>query len=125
MIYRKLDASEHGIQSAFIRWVRMAEKMHPALQLMFAVPNGGKRSVITAVLQKAEGVRKGVPDIMLPVPRHGFTGLAIEFKKPGGRLSEDQVEYIQKLVEEDWIVDVLTDAEDAIKVVKKYLDIKG
>ena len=72
----------------------------------------------------AEGLRRGVPDVMLPVARGGFTGLAIEFKKPGGKLSEHQVEYIDRLLKEGWLVNVLFDAEDAIKNVKAYLGIQ-
>lgn len=124
MIYRKLEPSEHDIQSTFFSWVRVAEKVYPVLGLMHAVPNAGKRGYKTAAMLIAEGLRKGVPDIMFPVARRGFTGLAIEFKKPGGKLSTEQKEYIEKLVKENWLVAVETDAEAAIKMVKNYLGIQ-
>jgi hypothetical protein len=112
---------ETNIQQAFIQWVHLAERTIPALKLLFAVPNGGKRSITTAVTLKKEGARAGVPDTMLPVPRKGFSGLAIEFKRPGGTTSDDQVDYINRLLEEGWQVAICTDAEAAIQTVKDYL----
>lgn len=123
MIYRKLEASEHDIQSTFIRWVKIAEKVYPELGLLHAVPNAGKRGYKTAAMLIAEGLRKGIPDIMFPVAKHGFIGLAIEFKKPGGKCSKEQNEIIDLLTKNGWIVVVLTDAEVAIKTVKNYLGI--
>lgn len=130
MIYRKLAATEHEIQASFISEIRLLEKLYPVLYLMFAVPNAGKRSFKTAAMLLAEGLRAGVPDIMFPVPGCGFNGLAIEFKRPttpgvrGGRLSDDQVKYINLLTQQNWLVVVLTDAQAAIDTVKNYLGIK-
>lgn len=123
LIYKKLEPSEHDIQSAFFRWVRIAEKVHPVLCTMFAVPNAGKRGYKTAAMLIAEGLRKGVPDIIFPVARSGFAGLAIEFKKPGGKLSTEQKEFIPRLTSENWLVVVQTDSEEAIRIVKNYLGI--
>lgn len=122
-----LKPSEHQIQAAFFKWVKLAEKVHPVLKLIFAVPNAGKRSFKTAAMMIAEGLRSGVCDVILPVARHGFTGLAIEFKTEGGdkekKLTENQVDFIAGLTSENWLVVVLTDAEEAVRVVKNYLDI--
>lgn len=73
------------------------------LSLMFAIPNGGLRHKATAGNLKAEGVKAGVPDIMLPVPQRITTskgypvagyeqaaqvcGLFIEMKKPSEKPS--------------------------------------
>jgi len=43
--------SEHIEQVNFVNWV---EYNHPAIKL-FAIPNGGKRSIKTAIDLKAEG----------------------------------------------------------------------
>lgn len=129
MIYRLVELSEHQVQSTFFKWVRIAEKQYPALRLMFAVPNAAKRSFKLAAMLKAEGMRHGVPDVLLPVARYPFIGLAIEFKKPDGKnptgkLSDYQIEFIDFLVKENWLVCVLDDAEEAIRITKNYLDIK-
>lgn len=112
---------EHDIQSAFIEWVRLAEKTDWRLQLLFAVPNGGHRNVVTAVKLKREGVRAGVPDIMLPVACGPFLGLAIEFKRPKKPTTDEQDGYIDRLIDAGWMVVVCTEADAAIRTVKDYL----
>jgi len=70
------------------------------LNYLFAIPNGGKRDPITASRMKAEGVKPGAPDIMLPVraakpdaaPLRSMTiysGLFIELKKPSAKPKRD------------------------------------
>ncbi len=112
---------ETTIQSAFVRWCRLAETRLPRLRLGFAVPNGGYRSPTTAARLKDEGVRAGVPDWLLPVASAGFNGLAIEFKRPKGKASPEQVAYMDLLVKEDWLVVVCTDHEAAARTVDDYL----
>ena len=43
------------------------------------------------------GMRKGVPDLMLPIPMHGYHGLFIEMKKKGGRTSQEQKQWLKAL----------------------------
>ena len=131
---RKPEASEHQIQSAFADWCRMSEARYPALKLAFAVPNGSYRHIATAVRAKREGQRAGVPDWILPVPRLDSitertkvgilsrdSGLAIEFKRPGGRLTKEQKAWISLARIYGWRCEVCYSAEEAIKVVKEYL----
>lgn len=49
------------------------------------------------VRNRQMGMRKGVPDLMLPIPMHGYHGLFIEMKKKGGRLSQEQENWIKAL----------------------------
>jgi hypothetical protein len=114
--------SEHQIQSAFIEWVRLAEKQDERLELLFAVPNGGKRNPITGYLLKKEGVKKGVPDIVLPVKNSIYCGLMIEFKEPTkGIASGAQLRYSKLVTKYGWYYKICTDAEVAINAVKHYL----
>ena len=92
---------------------------------MFAVPNAGKRGYKTAAMLKAEGMRKGVLDVMFPVARCGFNGLSIEFKKPGGVLTPEQEDFAEGLSGEGWLVVVMTDSQGAINLVENYLGIKN
>src|SRR5262245_48442810 len=54
----------------------------------FHCPNGGYRRPVEAALLKAMGVVAGVPDLLLL--REGRLR-GMEIKRPGGRLSADQV----------------------------------
>lgn len=113
--------SEHIIQANFVKWVRYNEKRLPLLRLGFAVPNGGHRDIRVAAKMKAEGVRRGVPDWMLPVPAFGFCGLAIEFKTATGRLTPEQQEFLDLLTRVGWLCVVCRDWQAAAKSVDDYL----
>ena len=84
-------------QAALFQWAETVSGMYPELTHMFHVPNGGKRDRITAAKLKAEGVKPGVPDIMLPVPRGKYHGLWIELKVDGGKPSKEQTEWLEYL----------------------------
>lgn len=84
---------EHTEQVSLMKWWSLACKSFGIPeQLLFAIPNGGHRNIVTATKLKAEGVRAGVPDLFLAYPTpHGGRGLFIEMKKAkGGRVSNDQ-----------------------------------
>lgn len=92
----KKPLSESQIQKECVAWFR-AE--FPEIEpLFFAVPNGGARNVWTARIMKDEGVRAGVADLILQIPKGGYASLAIEMKTWKGRQSESQKKY-QRLVE--------------------------
>lgn len=76
--------TEHAHQCALFCWA----SQFPELKYMFAIPNGGERNPIVAARLKAEGVKSGVSDIMLPLARGKFHGLFIELKKPAGSASQ-------------------------------------
>ena len=79
------------MQCACVRWFRLAH--HKIASLLFAVPNGGARSAITGAILKAEGVTKGVADLLLLVPNSQFHGLCIEMKTKQGHQSPSQKEW--------------------------------
>ena len=113
--------TEHQIQSSLFKWFDAAAFKWRELQLAFAVPNGGARSAITGAMMKAEGVKKGVPDIMLPVARGVYHGLFVEMKRPGGQVSDEQRVWIGNLKEQGYRVEVCFNKEDAIKVFEDYM----
>ncbi len=90
---------EHDIQVELIRRVNeeTLQLQHPELALLYAIPSGGKRSKATAGKMKAEGVKPGVPDLHLPVPRGRYHSLYIELKRPGGSLTPEQPHWLAAL----------------------------
>lgn len=66
--------------------------------MLFAVPNGEERNIITATKLKRQGVIRGVADLILLVPKKGYASLCIEMKTPGGKQSKYQQTW-QKVVE--------------------------
>lgn len=63
--------------------------------LYFAVPNGGKRSMIEAAIMKGLGVKAGVPDLCI-VLKNGVVAFA-ELKSEEGRVSEKQTWWLEHL----------------------------
>lgn len=90
--------SEHQEQSALFRWAHLQECVYPELALLHATPNGGDRHPVVAAKLKAEGVRRGFPDVSLHVARGGYHALHIELKKmKGGRVTHEQREWLEML----------------------------
>lgn len=113
---------EHEEQAALISWAEHAAHALPELALLFAIPNGGARSKKTAGRLKAEGVKPGVPDLLLPVARHGFKGLFVEMKAEGGRVAPEQRQWHAKLRAEGYRVAVCFGWVDAKAEILAYLE---
>lgn len=114
---------EHQHQVALFQWARLHERKMPELKLLFAVPNGGLRNPAVAGKLKAEGVKAGVPDILLPVARKGYYGLAIEMKSRTGRLGDDQKEWLRALEDVNWKTAVCYSEKEASAVITDYLNL--
>lgn len=81
--------SEHLEQVSAVNWF---ECTYPGV-LIFAIPNGGERNPMVAEKMRREGVRRGIPDLMIPAWR-----MFVEMKAPKGKLSEHQIERIDYLI---------------------------
>lgn len=116
--------TEHAEQANLIAWAQDAQHHHPELGLLFAIPNGEHRHWTVAKRLKAEGVRPGVPDLMLPVPRSGWHGLFLELKKrTGGHVSTAQAGWHSGLLQQGYMVAVCRGAIDARNALIKYLEL--
>ena len=113
--------SEHVEQATLIRWAALHEKRWPELRLLHAIPNGEHRSKIAGSRLKAEGVRRGVPDLDLPVARNGWHGLRIELKAQGGRVKPEQRQWLADLVAEGYRAEVCVGWESARDLILEYL----
>jgi hypothetical protein len=115
---------EHKEQVAVIQWWKLAHKGFGLPEFaLFAVPNGGSRHMLTAVRLKAEGVRPGIPDLMLATPSKDnlLRGLFIEMKAKEGRESKEQIEVREFLNEQGYWSVVCYGADEAIDCIKSYL----
>lgn len=119
---RRKQQPEEDLQRACMEWVAFNRAAHPRLKWMIHVPNGGKRPRGEAGKLKAMGVKKGVLDILLPrpSPRRRWMGLAIELKSSTGRLSEDQVDWLEVHAEDGWCTGVARTLEQFIALVETY-----
>jgi len=88
----KLKISEHKLQVALMDYLALA--LRPELEAR-AVPNGEKRHIRVASRLKAEGVRRGTPDIFICLPAGKVAWL--EMKAAKGSLSDDQKAFREKV----------------------------
>lgn len=102
---------EHYEQKAVAWWLDMRGHLY------CAVPNGGKRSKITAAILKSEGVKPSVPDILV-FERANLApfGCALEMKRVGGAgPTPGQRKWLADLAALGWVPLVGYGAEDAIR----------
>lgn len=121
------NGSEAGHQSAFFCWAALQENVnrYRNIELMFAIPNGGKRDAREAGNLKAQGVKAGVLDIMLPVPLNGYHGLFIEMKRKPNELSDKQKEFFASMLQLGYKVELCWDWVQACHAVDKYYFIRS
>lgn len=119
---RNFTPTEHDEQVALMQWSEYAMAAHPELDLLYAIANGGKRHIRTALTLQAEGVKKGVFDLHLPVPRGTFHGLYIEMKRrKGGTLSAEQKAFRAKVERQGYQTYVCKGWESARDAILEYL----
>lgn len=121
---RDYTPSEAEEQMTLFRWAaEMAVYKWPELNLLHHIANGGSRHKIEAARLKAQGVKPGIPDVFLPVPRKGYHGLYIEMKRQkGGTVSQDQKEMIEALQYQGYRVEVCKGFHAAANVIEEYME---
>jgi hypothetical protein len=117
-----MTESEHQI--AYFNWCRVMGGRHSRLDTIFAIPNGGLRSKITAARMKSEGMKAGVWDIFVPVPMGQHCGMWIEMKAGKNRLTPGQVSFCES-VGESYLWTVCYSWEEAVDATCDYLGINS
>lgn len=118
-----LPGTEHAHQVALFCWAALNFERWPDLRLMFAIPNGGLRDKVVAANLKAEGVRAGVSDIMLPIPKGGYHGFFLELKVGKNKPSNDQLKFMADVKERGFIAHWFVGWESAAKAITWYMEL--
>ena len=111
---------EEELQRTIILWADAKPYRYPALKWLFHPANGGGRSKAEAGALKACGVRKGVPDLIIPMRFSTTAGLAVELKTPTNSLSEDQREWLVDFHSNGYVVGVARSLEEFEILVQAY-----
>lgn len=114
--------NEHEHQVSLFNWAKLNEGNYPELELLYANPMGGKRPKRTAARMKAEGAKAGIPDITLPVARHGHHGLYIEMKTGKNKPTDSQAWWLLELSKQSYYARVCYGWEEARDVLVTYLE---
>jgi hypothetical protein len=131
---RKRDNQEFRIQSAFAKlWRANCASLGFPQCVAFHIPNGSvmgggsapwqkTEREIRGRLQKLAGVEDGVCDYFISVPRHGYHGMYVEFKRPDkGTVSPEQWAFIDAVRAQGYHFELHVDAVIAWEAAKKYL----
>lgn len=134
---KKRSNEESQMQRQVIIWWSLTCKaFNVAEQLLFSIPNGGfYGSPVQGSILKAEGLRKGAPDLMLAVPKwrplpgdkphpvygHWEHALFLEFKTRTGVLSKEQETFRDLLQAQGHKVVTVYSRNEAIDQITSYL----
>ena len=113
--------AEAAHQENIMQWAQYNLGKYPELAMLFHIPNGGSRNKLEAYNLKRQGVKAGVPDLCLPVPRGKYNGLYIELKKENGRASTDQRWWGEQLQSQGYYWQICYGWEAAVKTIEEYL----
>lgn len=117
-----ITVPEEKEQQRIFKWAETAKLTHPELELLNGSMNGVRLTIGQAVKAKKAGMKKGFPDINLPVPKGIYHGLYIELKiKSGGKVSKEQKWWKEKLTEQGYCSVICKGYDDAISVILWYL----
>lgn len=116
----RLD-DESGHQEALFSWAAYQLRRMPELEYLHHVPNGGKRDKATATALKRQGVKAGVPDIVLPAVRAGYHGLYIELKAGKNTTTDNQKRWLEYLRQQGYYTAVCYSWQLAAELIEKYL----
>jgi hypothetical protein len=130
---------ESVMQRALVKWWAANCRHFGVPELcLFSIPNGGNGSAKRGSIMKAEGQRRGAPDLMLAVVGKpageskdvyatlGFQvarhhGLFLELKTPTGHLSPEQEVYHEILRNQGYKVVVCRSLFECINQITNYL----
>lgn len=116
--------TESRLQQEAVMWFN--KHYRDLSDLLFHIPNGGFRNAREAARLKAQGVKAGVPDLMLARPNGLFSartyhGLFIEMKTSTGTLDKHQASYHAQLQAQGYRVEVIRSLADFQALITEYL----
>ena len=110
---------ESKLQISCISWFRLQYSQY--LHWLYAVPNGGKRSITEAKIMKAEGVLAGVADLHFVLPNEKYHTLYIELKTAKGKQTEAQEDFERHVKSVGHAYEIVRSLEEFMNVINKYL----
>jgi hypothetical protein len=111
------DISEETIHKTVMEWVRA----HPMIKrLILHFPNEGRRTNHFGKLLKDLGMRAGVSDLLIAMPRHGFGGAWLELKSANGTLSASQKEFLDDMSQQNYFTAICWSIDEALATIKWY-----
>lgn len=117
--------SKHQI--AVFKWSRQpsVRARWPELALLYHIKNETAEGAARVAIDRSLGVKKGVPDLFLPVARGKYHGLYIEMKNESGNASQEQEWWGERLLSQGYMWEVCRGWKHAVRVLEWYLTLNG
>lgn len=115
------ELAETSMQKLVMQWVRAQAHLSP---YVIHIPNEGKRSLQSAAILKAMGMRSGVSDLFIALPRGCYHGAWIELKTSKGRISENQKEFFADMQTAGYYTAVCRSFDEAIDCIRDYYTLR-
>lgn len=109
--------SEKLIHKAVMQWVRLHKDIAPYI---FHIPNEGKRDKHYGLLLKRMGMKSGVFDIFIMMPRHGYGGAWIELKRENGKMTSAQKQFELEAQSQNFFTAMCPSIDSAIEMIDWY-----
>ena len=111
-------------QQWVIQWSQQPSvlEQYPELAMLYHIPNE-RADKVQAALLKSMGVKRGVPDLHLPIPSGGYHGLYIEMKALDGKPAKDQLWWADHLKANGYAHAFCYGWQQATEVLKWYLNL--
>ncbi|WP_409311410.1 VRR-NUC domain-containing protein [Pectobacterium sp. B1J-3] len=118
-VYHQAELEE---QAALIEWAALTtvNGIRPGRYLIH-IPNEGKRGPKAARDAKRLGMKKGVHDLFLALPRSGYSGLWIEMKAIDGRVTPAQLEWQELMRSAGYRAEICYGFDAARSEIERYL----
>lgn len=116
--YARRKGPEHRAQVTFFDYIW--RKHREIYDLLHATPNGGLRTELIGFEMKAEGQKKGYPDVSLDAARGIYHGLRMELKVGRNTLQESQKGWRDLLVREGYAWFEVRGWEEMVEVTLRY-----
>lgn len=103
-------------------WIRTRPDIHP---YAFSVPNDRKTNIIMGAILKHMGLKPGVSDICVAIPRGGYHGLFIELKFGKNKATQHQLNFIENMHSKGYRALVCVGYDAARAVIEAYLALES
>lgn len=112
--------SEAKLQTSIAKYIDLCSNAKGILWT--ATANGMRTHLSVAKKMKAQGLKRGVPDILVFEPNGKYKGLMIELKIKGNYPTKEQKEWIAELNERGYYACVCTGFDEFRKVFNQYFN---
>ena len=114
---------EYQQQVNIFKFAEQMAAQYPELEMLVGSMNGVRLTIGQAVKAKKAGMKKGYPDILLPINRKPYSGLYIELKRDKkNKVSVEQVWWLERLRKQGFYATVCHGEDEAKDLLIKYLE---